>query len=200
VPIEAPWSFPVSADFATAESWLGREISTVEEPAHQLVRRYLAAFGPATVTDAQSWSALSGLKPVFEDLRPELVTFRDDKKRELFDLPEAPRPAADVPAPVRFVADFDNLVLAHVDRRRVIADEHRPKVVTKNLLVRATFLVDGFVAGLWKVERKKKVASLVLEPFQPLDKKTLKALEAEGDRLLAFQEEDAPVREVRTAS
>ena len=101
------------------------------------------------------------------------------------------------PAPVRFLPEFDNLVLSHDDRTRVMADEHRPRVVSKNLQVSATFLVDGFVAGTWKVERKKKTAALVLDPFGPLAKKTLAALEKEGDALLRFLEEDAEVREVR---
>lgn len=157
VPTEdAPWAFPASADFAMAEAWIGKKIKLDEAPAHELVRRYLAAFGPATPADAQAWSGLQGLREVFEDLRQELVVFKDERKRELFDLPDAPRPDADTPAPVRFVPDFDNLVLAHADRTRVIDDVHRPLVVTKNLLVRATFLVDGFVAGVWKTERKKK--------------------------------------------
>jgi Winged helix DNA-binding domain len=89
-------------------------------------------------------------------------------------------------------------VLAHDDRTRVIAGEHRPKVVLKNLQVRATFLVDGFVAGAWRIERKKKVAILILEPFGKLTRPTLAALEQEGDALLRFVEEEAETREVRT--
>ena len=196
---DAVWAFPATADFAMAEAWLGKKIKLDEAPAHALVRRYLAAFGPATPADAQAWSGLQGLREVFEDLRTdnEVVVFKDERKRELFDLPSAPRPDVDTPAPVRFVPDFDNLVLAHADRTRVIDDAHRPLVVTKNLLVRATFLVDGFVAGLWKTERKKKTASLILEPFTPLAKKTLSALEQEGDALLRFAEPDADTREIK---
>ncbi|MFP5286766.1 MAG: DNA glycosylase AlkZ-like family protein, partial [Thermoanaerobaculia bacterium] len=111
--------------------------------------------------------------------------------------PDAPRPEEDAPAPVRFLPEFDNLVLAHDDRTRVIADEHRPKVTLKNLQVRATFLVDGFVAGTWKVERKKKAATLVLELFGKLAKKTLAELEREGEALLRFVEEDAHETGVR---
>ena len=197
VPAEDRWGFPAAADFAMADAWLKKKVSTEPAPAHTLVRRYLAAFGPATPGDAQAWSGLQGLREVFEELRPSLVTFRDARKRELFDLPDAPRPAEDTPAPVRFLPDFDNLVLSHDDRTRIIADEHRPLVTLKNLQVRATFLVDGFVAGTWKIERKKKTATLILEPFGKLDKKTLAALEREGDTLLRFAEEDAELREVR---
>lgn len=200
VPTGALWGFPAAADFAMAEAWLGTKVSTEPAPAHELVRRYLAAFGPATPGDAQAWSALQGLREVFEDLRPTLVTFRDARKRELFDLPDAPRPPEDTPAPVRFLPEFDNLVLSHDDRTRVIADEHRPRVTLKNLQVRATFLVDGFVAGTWKIERKKKAAVLVIEPFGKIAKKTLADLESEGDALLRFAEEDAQTREVRCES
>jgi hypothetical protein len=200
VPTDDAWGFPAASDFALADDWLGKKVPTDEAPAHTLVRRYLAAFGPATPRDAQVWSGLQSLRTVFEELRPELVTFRDERKRELFDLPDAPRPGEDTPAPVRFLPEFDNLVLAHDDRTRVIADEHRPKVTLKNLQVRATFLVDGFVAGTWKVERKKKTATLVLEPFGKLIKKTLAELEQEGDALLRFVEEDALETDVRVAA
>ncbi len=197
VPTDDAWGFPAAADFALADAWIGKPVPAEETPAHALVRRYLAAFGPATPRDAQVWSGLQALKPVFEDLRPGLVTFRDERKRELFDLPDAPRPSDDAPAPVRFLPEFDNLVLGHDDRTRVIADEHRPRVTLKNLQVRATFLVDGFVAGTWKIERKKKSAALILEPFGPIAKGAAAELEQEGEALLRFSEEDAPAREIR---
>ncbi|HEX3526882.1 MAG TPA: winged helix DNA-binding domain-containing protein [Thermoanaerobaculia bacterium] len=199
VPTETAWGFPAAADFALADAWLGTPVSTDPAPAEALVLRYLAAFGPATPGDAQVWSGLQGLREVFAALRPSLVTFRDERKRELFDLPDAPRPADPedmTPAPVRFLPEFDNLVLSHDDRTRIVADEHRPHVVTKNLQVRATFLVDGFVAGTWKTERKKKTAILLIEPFGPLAKATRRALEPEGDALLRFLEADAETRDV----
>jgi hypothetical protein len=202
VPTETAWGFPAAADFAMADAWLGTKVSTDPAPAEALVLRYLAAFGPATPGDAQVWSGLQGLREVFAALRPSLATFRDERKRELFDLPDAPRPAHPedmTPAPVRFLPEFDNLVLSHDDRTRIVADEHRPHVVTKNLQVRATFLVDGFVAGTWKTERKKKTATLLIEPFGTLTKETRAALEREGDALLRFLEEDAETRDVRFA-
>ena len=156
-----------------------------------------ATIRPATPADAQAWSGMGGLRDTFEALRPSLVTFRDARKRELFDLPDAARPDEDTPAPVRFVPDFDNLVLAHDDRTRIIADEHRPRVTLKNLQVRATFLVDGVVAGTWKSERKRKAAVLVIEPFGAVAKRARTALEAEGERLIAFLEEDAADRAIR---
>ena len=200
VPTDAPWAFPAAADFALADTWLARKVSTEATPAEALVLRYLAAFGPATPTDAQAWSGMSGLRETFEALRPRLVTFRDARKRELFDLPDAPRPDEDTAAPVRFVPDFDNLVLSHDDRTRIMADEHRSRVTLKNLQVRATFLVDGLVAGTWKSERKRKAAVLTIEPFGTVAKRVRAALEEEAEPLLAFLEEDAAEREIRWAS
>ena len=154
-------------------------------------------FGPATIKDAQRWSGIADLAPAFVALRAKLVTFRDDKGRELFDLPTAPRPPADTVAPVRFIPDFDNLVLGHDDRRRIISDEHRPALTTKNLQVKATFLVDGFVAGTWAIERKRQVATLTLTPFGKLSKSARAALEAEADSMLRFVEPEATTRTVR---
>ena len=197
VPTDAAWAFPAAASFTLADTWLSKQVSTATRPADTLVLRYLAAFGPSTVADAQAWSGLSPLREAFESLRPSLVTFRDERKRELFDIPTAPRPDPDTPAPVRFVPDFDNLVLSHDDRARVIAAEHRPRMTTKNLQVRATILVDGMVAGTWKSERKRKTAVLVIEPFGVVAKRMRALLEAEGESLLAFLEEDATNREIR---
>jgi hypothetical protein len=200
VPTDALWGFPAAADFALADGWLGRKIPTSAASAEALVLRYLGAFGPATPADAQAWSGMSGLRNVFEALRPSLVTFRDERKRELFDLPSAPRPDEDVVAPARFVPDFDNLVLSHDDRTRIVADDHRSRVTLKNLQVRATFLLDGMVAGTWKSERKRKTAVLVIEPFGAVAKRVRTALDEEGERLLAFLEEDATEREIRWAT
>ncbi len=196
VPTDATWGYPAAADFAVAESWLKKAPAVDVNPA-PLVLRYLGAFGPASVADAQTWSGLQGLAPTFETLRPKLAVFRDERNRELFDLPDAPRPSGDVPAPVRFAADFDNIVLGHADRTRVIADEHRKAIATKNLQVLATVLVDGFVAGTWKVERKRKVAALSVAPFVPFSKAVRDALTAEGLPLLRFLEADALEFEVR---
>jgi hypothetical protein len=189
VPDATPWGYPADAAFAVAETWLKRPLITTDRT-EDMVRRYLAAFGPATVADAQTWSGLK-LKDVFERLRPELVTFRDEKKRELFDLPDAPRPDAGTPAPVRLVPEYDNLVLAHADRTRLIPEAYRPRIVTKNLKVQATFLVDGMVAGLWRIQRKGRQAVLTLEPFEPLAARVLAELTAEAERLLRFAEPDA---------
>lgn len=185
-----PWGYRADADFADAEGWLGAAPDPSEQ-AESLALRYLAAFGPATVADFQAWSGLAGAKGTFEALRPRLATFRDERKRELFDLPEAPRPPEDAPAPARLLPGFDNLILSHADRARIIADEHRPRVVTKNLLVLPTFTADGYVAGTWKASRTKGAASLVLTPFAPLPKAAKSALAEEAEALVRFLEPDA---------
>jgi hypothetical protein len=183
------WGFPRAAQFALAEDWLGAPPADADPAA--LVRCYLAAFGPASAVDAQTWSGVGGMKRVLHGMRDELEVFADERGRELFDLPDAPRPAASVPAPPRFLPEFDNLVLAHDDRTRVIADEYRPRVTTKNLRVRATFLCDGFVRGTWTIESKRGVATLRLTPFAVLPRRAIKPLRVEGQRLLGFVEPDA---------
>ena len=190
VPSADRWGFPRNSEFALTE------MDAEPDPA-ELARRYLAAFGPASAADFGTWSGLKGGKQLFAAIAEDLVTFEDEGGRELFDLPDAPRPGADAPAPPRLVPEFDNLVLAHADRTRVLADEHRGAVVTKNLRVRATFLVDGFVAGTWSVQRKRKTATLTLEPFGKLPKRALKALTDEAEALLRFMEDDAETFEVR---
>ncbi len=191
VPVEHRWSFSANASFALAEEWLRAPLASVDATA-ALARRYLAAFGPASVADFQTWSGLGKMKPVFDQLRPDLLTFRDERGRELFDLPHASRPGADIPAPVRFLPDFDNLLLSHADRTRVIADEHRNVVYQKgNLRLLPTFLVDGVVRGLWRVQRKRKAATLLVTPFAPLTKAVRRELDEEGEALLRFIEEDA---------
>jgi hypothetical protein len=200
VPTGDPWAYPASADFVLADDWLGARVSIDPAPAHELVRRYLAAFGPATPADAQAWSGLQGLRAVFEDLRPELVTMRDERKRELFDLPDSPRPEAESPAPVRFLPEYDNVLLGHKDRTRIIDDAHRPIISTANLMIRATYLVDGRVAGTWRVEKSRSTATLLLEPFGRLTKAIRAELEREGEELLEFVEPEAAARQVRVSA
>jgi hypothetical protein len=156
--------------------------------AEDLVLRYLAALGPATVADAQEWSGVSGLAPVFEALRERLVTFTDERGRECFDLPGAPRPDPATAAPARYLPEFDNLMLGHADRTRLIADEHRRHLTTKNLRVNAIVLHDGEACATWSVKRAGKAATLELSPFRPLAKPALAELEAEAmDLLKAFE-------------
>jgi hypothetical protein len=198
VPTADRWGFPRIADFTLAEPWIGRSLRTSEAP-EELVLRYLAAFGPASAADAQTWSGLQGIKAVLDRLRSRLVTFADESGRELFDLPDAPRPEEATPAPPRFLPEFDSLLLAHADRSRVIADEHRPAVVTKNLRVRATFLIDGFARGTWAIKRARRGARLTITPFASLSARDADALQTEGESLLRFTDGDAGALEVAMA-
>lgn len=191
IPTEHRWGYLANAPFGLADEWIGAG-DPPEHALQHLIRRYLAAFGPATVADAQTWLGMSGLKPTFEALRPELLVFKGERGKVHFDLPNAPRPPADTPAPVRFLPDFDNLLLSHGDRTRVIADDHRGIVYQKgNLRLLPTFLVDGVVAGMWRAERKRKDATLTITPFSPLPRDTQRELAAEGEGLIRFIEEDA---------
>jgi hypothetical protein len=178
------WGFPRAASFALAEDWLGPPLGGADLAA--LARCYLAAFGPASAADVQTWSGVGGMKDVLHGMRDELELFADERGRALFDLPDAPRPDAAVVVPARFLPEFDNLLLAHDDRTRVIADEHRSRVTTKNLRVRATFLWDGFVRGTWTIETKHRVATLRLGAFETLPTRAVKPLRAEGEALLEF--------------
>jgi winged helix DNA-binding protein len=200
VPPRGVWGMSGQTTHTTAEAWLGRPLDTDPSPEEMAVR-YLGAFGPAGVKDAQTWSGLTRLGEVFERLRPRLSTFRDERGRELFDLPDAPRPDPDTPAPPRFLPEFDNLILSHADRARVIADDYRRALASKNGMVPATFLVDGFVRGTWKTQRTHGKATLVIEPFEALSGKDRDVLAEEGERLLRFmaQPEGAESYEIRIA-
>jgi len=195
-PTDARWSWSSNARFTPAEDWIGSRLHPKAE-AQELVTRYLQAFGPATPADFQTWSGLPKAKPLFDAL--DLQTFTDDAGKTLYDVPDGPRPDPDTPVPVRFLPEFDNLLLAHAKRERIIADEHRPAVFTKNLRIKSTYTVDGLVAGLWTAEKKRGVATLTLTPFGRTLKKTLTELEREGTGLLRFLEPDAKTYEVVTA-
>jgi len=190
VPGEGRFGFPSIADFVHAETWLGVRVPDEAKP-DAAVLSYLEAFGPASLADAQGFLGLPGLSPVLERLRPRLATFRDLKGRELFDLPDAPRPKGDTKAPARFLPDFDSLILAHADRSRLIADEHRPALATRNLRIPPTVLLDGRVAGTWDVETKKGTATLLVRSFAPVARKDRDALAEEGEALWRFAEPEA---------
>jgi hypothetical protein len=196
LPSDVAWGWDAKAAFAVAESWLGEPLST-EVALADLVRRYLAAFGPATPADMTTWSGLRGTREIFEQLRGELRVFRDERGRELFDVPAGARPSPETEVPVRLLPEYDNLILSHDDRSRVVRPEHRALLATRNLQVPGTFLVDGFVAGTWKVERKRKTAVLALTPFVKLTKRDQSALGEEGIGLLRFAESEAAEHDVR---
>lgn len=173
VPDGGRWGFTPKSRFTDSRHWLGAD--PAERPDQTtVVRAYLAAFGPATVRDATQFLGGGDWQAAFDKL--ELERFGKH-----YDLPDAPRPDEDAHAPVRFLPEFDSMLLAHADRSRVIAGEHRSLLTTKNLRVRAVVLVDGMVAGFWKLERKR----VAVEPVRKLLKREQQAVDAEGERLAA---------------
>jgi hypothetical protein len=191
VPPRAVWGLAGVSRHTSAEHWLGLRPGEPEAAPEldQLVLRYLGAFGPATVRDVAAWSRLTGLRAAVERLRPSLVTFRDEQGAELFDLPSAPRPGGDVPAPVRLVAEFDNLVLSHADRSRVISAASAKRFYPVNGVIPGSVLIDGFVAGMWRVARGRGAATLTIELFGPTRQRAEMVEEAE--RVLSFCAPDA---------
>jgi hypothetical protein len=196
VPPRGLWGRSGPAAHTTAEAWLGRPLAT-DSTVDALVLRYLEAFGPASVMDAQAWSGLTKLREVFERLRPRLVTFEDEQGRELFDLPDAPRPPEDTPAPARFLYDYDNLLLSHADRSRFIDEAHRASFLwTANGPPYGAVLVDGMVRGAWKATTDRKAATLTVRVIQRLPRAAERAVSEEGERLLGFLAAGATSRAV----
>ena len=179
-PDTALWSSRPQALFAAIDE---PELVNATLARVELVRRYLGAFGPASRADLANWSGMrvSDFADALEALEP-LRRFRDEHGRELLDLPRAPLPDADTPAPVRFLPKWDNVLLAFADRTRVLPEEYRKTVIAKNGDVAQTFLVDGVVAGRWRQERDK----VVLDPFAPLPRAVRRELEDEAARLAEF--------------
>jgi hypothetical protein len=168
--------------FVPARAWLGASGADGDRAAEYLVRRYLAAFGPATRADVGQWTGvtLASLEPAVERLK--LRRFRDLDGRELMDVPRAPLPDGNVAAPPRFLPTWDSTLLAHADRTRILPDEYRKLVIRRNGDVQQTFLVDGFVAGLWQIVDGR----VELEPFEPLRPRVRRELEQEAKALAEF--------------
>jgi hypothetical protein len=185
VPPRGIWGSRGPARWATAESWLGRRLDQRPDPG-QLFVRYLAAFGPATVQDAQTWSGLTKLAEVAGRLGPALRRFRDEDGRELLDLPDAPRPGPDIPAPPRFLPEYDNVLLSHADRARIVPGNRPIPLPPGNGGTRGTLLVDGMFQGTWEITRSGPRATLAVETFAPLPGPDVGAVTDEGLALLAF--------------
>ncbi|MFD6076179.1 winged helix DNA-binding domain-containing protein [Streptomyces hydrogenans] len=176
------WGRSGQVALTTTDVWFG---DRTHEPADtdETVLRYLGAFGPASVKDMQTWCGLTRLRPAFERLRPRLLVLRDEDGTELFDLPDAPRPDASVPAPPRLLPEFDNLLLSHADRRRFVPEEHRGRTWTGNQAHRV-LLLDGTVAGLWHLAEAKGRVTLTVEPFGRISRADRAGITAEAERIL----------------
>ncbi|MEV4945540.1 winged helix DNA-binding domain-containing protein [Streptomyces sp. NPDC053755] len=179
----------------TAETWLGSTATPAPAP-DGTVLRYLAAFGPASVKDMQTWSGLTRLRDAFERLRPRLLTFRDEHGVELFDLPGAPRPDENTPAPARFLPEFDNLLLSHADRSRLVPAGAKDRTWKGNQAY-CVFLLDGLVAGLWRLEEGKERTTMTIEPFGRPGKEQRAELTGEAERLLGVMAREGLPYEIR---
>jgi Winged helix DNA-binding domain len=185
LPPDGVWGGGARVWVGTAESWLGRApAADVDAATARLVRRHLAAFGPARIADACRWSGLAVVRisRVIDRLAPELRRFRDEQGRELFDLRRAPLPPADTPAPARLLAMWDSMLLAFDERTRILPEEYRKVVIDKRGDVAQTILVDGRVCGVWHAEGRR----VRLEPFEPLPRNVRRELEGEAARVEAF--------------
>ncbi|AXB45843.1 winged helix DNA-binding domain-containing protein [Amycolatopsis albispora] len=196
IPPRGVWGKSGQPTYVTLDEWVGEPVAVSPSP-EDFVLRYLRAFGPASVLDVQAWCGLTRLGEVVERLRPRLRSFRNEAGRELFDLPDAPRPDPDTPAPARFLGGFDQNLLSFADRTRVLSDEYRKRIFTKNGLIPQVVLTDGFVRGRWDLTRAAGVATLTVEPFEKLSKKDTAALEKAGAELLSFAEPAAKSHDFR---
>ena len=193
LPPRGVWGMSGQPILATAETWLRRSVGTDTAP-DAMILRYLAAYGPASVMDVQAWCWMTRLGPVIEKLRPQLRTFRDESGKELFDVADGPLPDPDTPAPPRFLPTYDNIVLSHKDRRRIIGDPSEWGVAGGQfdwIFNRGSVLVDGFVGAGWRLDRDRDRVTLVVMPARPTSSGDRKAIADEGARLVAFLAPDA---------
>ncbi|TMC68399.1 MAG: winged helix DNA-binding domain-containing protein [Chloroflexi bacterium] len=188
------------APYVAARHWIARgERPSEDDALEHLIRRCLAAFGPASLADLAHFAgqAPPRIRPVLNRIAPSLRTFADERGRVLYDLPRAPRPDPERVAPVRFLPRYDELLIAYEHRDRVIAAPHRPAVYSKNAIIEAVFLVDGFAAGTWGLRRAKSEALLVVSPFGRLSPKDRAAVRDEAEVLARFLVPDATTIGVR---
>jgi winged helix DNA-binding protein len=184
IPPTRIWGYGGPPILTRLENWIGQSLAEpIALPA--LVRRYLAAFGPAGVADMQTWCGLTRLAPAFDAVRDQLISLTAEDGRTLYDLPDAPRPDGDIPAPVRFLPEYDNVYLGYADRTRIQSDLARARMPLVNGYP-STFTVDGFIAGKWSLARKKRTAHLTLTPFRKLLKRELAEVEHEGRAMAGF--------------
>ena len=193
VPPRGVWGQASQVISTTAEAWLGRPLEA-SPSLENVVLRYFRAFGPATVADVATWSRLTGLRETVERLRPRLLIFRDERGRELFDLPDAPRPDPETPAPPRFLPEYDNVLLSHAERSRFVTEDQRRALARAPGPIHGTVLSDGFLFGVWRLERD---GSLVVSYAGRATKQALAAVGAEGRRLLRLIAADAESPDVR---
>jgi hypothetical protein len=191
VPPRGTWGATHRATMALVDEFLGRPLAADDDPADAIVR-YLHAFGPAAPKDVRAWCYKTGLREAIDRLRPELRTYRDERGTELLDVPDGEFFDPETPAPPRFLPEYDNAVLSHDDRSRIVPPGEASRVWWKG-----TVLVDGFVDGTWRLERVGRAATLGVGPWSEWQKADRDAVAAEGERLLAFAAADADTMSLR---
>ncbi len=197
VPPRGLWGRSAQVAYMTAEDWLGRPLDPAPS-IDDVVLRYLAVFGPALTADLAAWSRLTGFRAVVDRLRPSLRTFRDERGRELLDLPDAPRPDPRTPAPPRFLPQYDNLLLSHSDRSRFHGPGHAAVMAAAAESWPGTVLLDGTVLGPWRLDRDADggAATITVTHARPVGRRAAASVVAEGRRLLRMLAPDAGRREV----
>lgn len=192
VPPRGVWRRSGAVRHTTLEAWLGSSVGEPISP-EVLVRRYLGAYGPASVMDIQAWCGLTRLGEVVDRLRPGLLVLRNEAGKELFDLPDAPRPPEDVPAPPRFLYDYDNLLLSHADRSRFLIHNLLDFGWTFDGPQPSGLLVDGKVEATWVVQQDHGVPVLAIRLLAPVSPRVRDEISREGVNLLAFLSDGLPV-------
>ncbi|WP_112274363.1 winged helix DNA-binding domain-containing protein [Lentzea terrae] len=194
IPPRGTWGGAGRTVHASASTWLDRSVDS-NPSIERLIRRYLAAFGPASVADVQAWCGLTKLGEVVERMRPELRVYLDSAGKELFDVPEGVVPDSGVAAPPRYLPEFDNVFLSHANRERIIPDglsfaewtrKHGLMMTVRGGVLRGNLLIGGLLQGIWRVDKAGKACTLIVEPFVRVSKKDLDVLEREGNALLGF--------------
>jgi winged helix DNA-binding protein len=189
-PGRSVWGFGPRPRFVAPAAWLEGTFATLENATDYLVERYITAFGPASTADLMRWSGRSaaGLRGAIERLEPRLVHYRSESGKPLVDLTGAPLPPAGTPAPPRLLSMWDSAVIGYADKERIVPAEYRGRIVNKRGDYFPTFLIDGRVAGLWRVDAPASPLRIELLPFKPIPRAPLRDLESEADRLAAFLE------------
>ncbi len=203
-PPRGVWGKSGLAKHTTVESWLGVAPDAAPAPGDRapveaMALRYFGAFGPASVRDLQAWCGLTRLGEVVEKLRSRLIVFRDEDGAELFDLPEAPRPGADLPAPIRFLYDYDNLLLSHANRSRMAGYDTSVLGTARNGILPNFVLIDGTVRAAWTLSRNKGSATLDIRLLGPVSATQREELVTEAAAFVSFAEAGASTIDIRIA-
>ena len=196
VPPRGVWGRTGAVRTITVDAYLGHPL--VSHPSiDAAVLRYFAAFGPASVADVSAWSRLTGLREVVDRLAPRLCTFEDERGRVVYDVPEAPRPSADTPAPPRFLPEYDNVLLSHADRTRFGDDARRARVAAGDRTVRGSLLVDGELTGTWLIDRTPRERATLVVHHLPWSRQTGAVVAHEAEDMVRFHEPEAASHAVR---